>query len=121
MKAFLATLMITTLAALVSSYLLPGVSIDSVSTAMVVALVLALLNAFVKPIIILLTLPVTLVTLGFFLIVINMLMIQLAANMVPGFEVENWWAAFWYSILLSLVTGMIQSLVGKPAKEKASE
>ncbi|NNV57752.1 phage holin family protein [Limnovirga soli] len=113
MTNFLGKILITALAALIAAYLLPGVNIDSSITAVLVAVVLALLNSFVKPLLIILTIPITIVTLGLFLIVINVFMIQIAANIVDGFQVQNWWYALLFSFLLSVVTSLLESLINK--------
>jgi putative membrane protein len=107
---FLARLIISTLAVMVTSFLLPGVNIDSAITAVLVAFVLSLLNAVIKPLLILLTIPITIFTLGIFLLVINALIIQLAGWIVPGFEVNGFWTAFFFSIVLSLITTVVEGL-----------
>ena len=107
---FLARLIISTLAVMVTSFLLPGVNIDSATTAVLVAFVLSLLNAVIKPLLVLLTIPITIFTLGIFLLVINALIIQLAGWIVPGFEVKGFWTAFFFSIVLSLITSVVERL-----------
>jgi putative membrane protein len=103
----LINLIVNTFSVFAVSYLLKGVYIDSFTTALVVAIILALLNATIKPLIILLTLPLTLFTLGFFLLVINALMIFLAARWVDGFEVAGFWTAVFFSMLISIVNGIL--------------
>ncbi len=115
---FTGKILITALAALIASYLLPGVTISSGVTAIIVALVLALLNTFIKPILVLLTIPVTVLTLGLFLLVINTIIIKWTASLVSGFSVLNWWSAFWFSILLSVVTYVIEGLIGDKKNRK---
>ena len=112
MAKFLGKILVTALAALIAANLLPGVNIDSSTTAILLAVVLALLNGFVKPLLIILTIPITILTLGLFLIVINILMIKWAAQIVPGFTVTTWWAALWFSLLLSFTTALIEGLIG---------
>ena len=112
MGKFIGKILVTALAALVASYLLPGVGISDSITAIILAAVLALLNGIVKPILIVLTIPFTIITLGLFLLVINILIIKLAAAIVPGFTVRDWWSALLFSILLSLATAFIESLIG---------
>jgi putative membrane protein len=109
---FLIQLVISTLAVLISSYILPGVSIDGNSflTALIVAAVLAFLNAVIKPIMIILTIPITVVTLGLFLLVINALMILLAARIVDGFHVNGFWWALLFSLILSLTTSVLEGV-----------
>ena len=96
-------LLVNGLAILIVSWLLPGVEVGNMLNAVMVAAVLALLNYFVKPLLIVLTIPVTIFTLGLFLLVINALIIMLADKIVPGFEVRNFWWALLFSILLSIV------------------
>jgi len=97
------SLIINTLAVLVGSYLLKGVKVADVTTAVVVAIVLGLVNSVIKPILVVLTFPITLLTLGLFLLVINALMILLTAKLVPGFRVESIWWAMGFSIVISIV------------------
>lgn len=107
---FIFNILATAAAALVAAYLIPGVSISDVPTAIVVALVLALLNTFVKPILIILTIPVTLVTLGLFLLVINILIIKWTASLVSGFSVESWLSALLFSLVVSVVNSVFHGL-----------
>ena len=100
----------TAAAALIAAYILPGVAILDVKTAILVALVLALLNTFIKPILVILTIPVTLITLGLFLLVINILIIKWTASIVEGFTVESWFAALLFSIIVSVVNSLFTGL-----------
>ena len=86
------------------SYVLSGVHINSFVTAFILAIVLGLLNIFVKPILIILTLPITIFTFGLFLFVINALIILLAAKFISGFRVDGFWWALLFSLLLSVLT-----------------
>lgn len=113
-------LIISAIAVLVTDLLLPGVTIsdmnttNGVLTAILVAAVLGLLNAILKPVLILLTLPVTVVTLGLFLLVINAVIVLIAANLIDGFTLQapRFWWALGFSLLLSLVTGVLSSFDG---------
>lgn len=107
---FIFNILATAAAALVAAYFIPGVRIAGVPTAIIVALVLALLNNFVKPILIILTIPVTLVTLGLFLLVINILIIKWTASLVSGFSVDSWLAALLFSLVLSVVNSVFHGL-----------
>jgi|SRR5688572_551047 putative membrane protein len=107
---FFARLITTTLAVLIVSYILPGIKVENVITAILFSVVLALLNTVLKPVIVLFTLPLTVITLGLFLIIINGLMILLAAEIVPGFHVDGFWWAVLFSIILSLVVSLLNSL-----------
>ena len=100
-------LFINTLAVLVGSYLLKGVKVADVTTAIVVAIVLGLVNTLIRPVLTVLTFPITLLTLGLFLLVINALMVLLTAKLVPGFRVESIWWAMGLSILISLVAAFL--------------
>ncbi len=102
-------LLIAALVAFGLSRILGGVHIDSYVTALIVAAVLAVLNAVVKPIMIILTLPVTIITLGLFLFVINALIILLCAKLVPGFAVDGFWWALLFSILFSIGSSILYS------------
>jgi putative membrane protein len=96
-------IIILAVAAFLTARLLPGVSIADAKTAILVAIVLALLNTFLKSILIALTLPITILTLGLFLLIINMLIVLLAAHIVPGFHVAGWLTALLFSLILSLI------------------
>jgi putative membrane protein len=97
-------IIISAIVAFALSYLLSGVHIQSFVTALILAIVLGLLNIFVKPILIILTLPITIFTFGLFLFVINALIILLAAKFVNGFRVDGFWWALLFSLLLSILT-----------------
>ena len=107
---FIFKLIVSALAVIVTSYLLPGITVDSVWTAIIVAAVLAFLNSIVKPIMIILTIPVTVITFGLFFFVINALMILLADYIVDGFEVRSFWWALLFSLILSLVTSVFEGI-----------
>ncbi len=107
-------LLITAVVVYALSILLkPHVAIDSFSTAIIFALVLAVLNAIVKPLLILLTLPLTIITLGLFLLVINVLIILLADKFVSGIKIDGFWWAFIFGLLLSVVSTILQKLEKK--------
>lgn len=109
-------IIISSLALFLTAYLLPGVTVDSYITAIWVAIVLALLNGFLKPLLVIFTIPVTVVTLGLFLLVINAAIILLADNFVDGFYVSGFWWALLFSLVLSVITSLMESLGGKPEK-----
>jgi putative membrane protein len=114
---FLIRLLVNALAAMVTAYLLPGVRIDNFRSALILALVLAILNLLVKPILILLTLPVTIITLGLFLLVINAIIILIASNLVKGFRVDGFIWALLFSLVLTIVSGIMNSLAGTNADD----
>lgn len=95
---------------IIAAYVLPGVHIENFWTALLLALVLGLLNLIVKPLLVLLTLPITILTMGLFLVVINALMILLASTIVPGFTVDGFWWALVYGLLISLINVITASL-----------
>ena len=98
---------------MVISYLMKGVVVDEFSTALIVAIVLGLLNFFVKPVLVLFTLPVTVFTLGLFLLVINAIIILLCDHFVDGFDVNGFWTALFFSIILSLSQSLVYQLTGE--------
>jgi len=120
MVRFLFKILATAVAVLFAAYILKGVHIDSTLTAIFVAVVLGLLNTFVKPILILLTIPFTIFTLGLFLLVINIIIIELAAEIVPGFKVDSWLAALLFSIIVSLVASFIGALISSNESKSSS-
>lgn len=108
---FIIRILVTALAVYVAALILPGVHLRAdAKTIIIVALVLALLNAFVKPILIILTIPVTIATLGLFLLVINALIVKWAADIVPGFKVDGWLTALLFSLIVSVVSSILHSL-----------
>ena len=110
---FLIRLLVTALAAYFASWILPGVTLDSAATAIIVALVLAILNAIIKPILVILTIPITIVTLGLFLLVINIIIVQLADYLIDGFQVDGWLAALLFSLIVSVVSAILHAIAGK--------
>lgn len=106
-------LLVTAILVTLLANFLGGVSVDTFSTSIIVAIVLALLNLFVKPILILFTLPVTILTFGLFLLVINALIIMLCHKLVDGFSVANFWSALIFSILLSIGQTLVFSFSGE--------
>ena len=107
---FIVHWLITALAVIISAYLLPGVKVAGFIPALVTALVLGILNTFIKPVLILLTLPLTLVTLGLFTLVINALLILLTSAIVPGFDVRNFGWALLFSLVLSILNSVLHAL-----------
>lgn len=103
-------LLLNALAVFILAHLLNGVTVDGYVGAIIVAIVLAILNVFVKPILVILTLPVTILTLGLFLLVINALIILLADKLVDGFAVNSFWTAILFSILLSILQSILYSI-----------
>ena len=104
-------LLLNAIAVVILSYVLPGIGVDSMLTAIIVAVVLSILNFLVKPILVIFTLPITILTLGLFLLVINAIIILLAANLIDGFYVTSFWWAIIFSLLLSLLQAILQSVL----------
>ncbi|HEU0112485.1 MAG TPA: phage holin family protein [Flavisolibacter sp.] len=109
---FIIKVLITAVAVYLAAYLLPGVTITDVKTTIIVALVLALLNTFIKPILVILTIPITILTLGLFLLIINALMVKWAASLVDGFTVDGWWSALLVSLIVTIVSYILNGLIG---------
>jgi len=119
---FLGRLIVSALAIIVTSYIFSkfnlGVHIDGALTAVLVAAVLSLLNAIVKPLLIILTIPITVVTLGFFLLVINAVLILITSKLLaPRFEVDGFWVAFFFSLVLSIVNSIFNSFNSRRREE----
>jgi putative membrane protein len=120
MKLIIARILISAVVIVFLGWLLPGVVVASSWKAIVAALVLAIINTLIRPILILLTLPVTVVTLGLFLFVINACMVLLASNWVDGFQVNGFWWALLFSFLLSVLNSLLQGwlLAGHDDRDK---
>jgi putative membrane protein len=103
--------LINTVALIAVAYLMPSVTVSSFGTALVAALVLGLINAFVRPILVLLTLPITILTLGLFIFVLNGLLFWAVAHWVEGFVVRDFWAGVLGAILFSIVSWLLSALV----------
>ncbi|MGJ8745619.1 phage holin family protein [Polaribacter sp.] len=115
MKPFL-KILLTALAVIVLANILPGIAVDGYVSAIIVAVVIALLNMFVRPLLIFFTLPATIVTFGLFLFVINACIILLANKLVDGFAVNGFFAALLFSILLSIFRSALFSLLKEDQK-----
>jgi putative membrane protein len=107
-------ILLTAVAVIILEYILPGITVKSYWSAVWVAIVLSLLNLFIKPVLVVLTFPITIVTLGLFLLVINAVIIKMAAYFIDGFSVKNIWWALAFSLLLSL----LQSILHSPLKKE---
>lgn len=116
---FIMRVVVTSVIAFGLSYILSGVHINTFWTAILFAIVLAIMNAILKPILILLTFPITLLTFGLFLFVINACIILLAEKVVPGFVVDGFWWALLFSLLLSIVSSLLykEDNVGRKAEK----
>ena len=110
---FILNWLVAAVVIMVAAYLLPGITVAGWGTALVLALVLGAINAFVKPIVVMLTMPLTMLTLGLFLFVINAFLIMLAGFIVPGFAVASFWWALLFSVVLSVFTSVVH-MMGAP-------
>lgn len=106
-------ILITSGLVLLIANFMPGVHVEGFTTALIVAIVLGLLNIFIKPILVILTLPVTILTLGLFLLVINALMILLCTKIVDGFSVDTFLTALIFSIILSVLQSIMNGILGE--------
>jgi putative membrane protein len=104
---------ISAVAVFLTANLLPGAHVDSFTTALIVALVLGVINAIIKPILFILTIPITIVTLGLFGLILNTLMILITDWLIKGFRIDN----FWWALLFSLVLSVISSFLHQITKE----
>jgi putative membrane protein len=110
MSGLIISWLITTVAILVAAYIIPGIKVDSLGGALVGAAILGILNVVLKPIFVILTLPVTLLTLGLFLFVINALIFWLAGSLLSGFHVQSFWSALLGSLVVSIVSYLAHSI-----------
>ena len=112
MNGIILRTIITGLGIWLATYLVPGVSATSTATLIWAAIALGLINAFVRPVLLLLTLPFTIVTLGLFLLILNAGMLNLAGWFVGGFQVVGFWSAVFGAIVVSLVSGLCSNFIG---------
>jgi putative membrane protein len=101
------------LAVVLTAYILPGVSVEGYGTALIVALILSIVNVLIKPVLVVLTIPITILTLGLFLLVINAALILFVDNLVSGFLVDNFWWALLFSLIMSIFNSLFNDLAGK--------
>lgn len=113
MKGAILSWALTALALLAGAALLDGVAIDGALAALIAAAILGLVNAFIKPVLFILTLPITIVTLGIFALILNVLMIGLAAWLSPGFTIDG----FWDAALLAIIIAIVNAVIGKMLKD----
>ncbi|MCO5724678.1 phage holin family protein [Robiginitalea marina] len=113
---FILRLLLSALAVVLLANILPGIHVETYWIAVLVALVLSLLNGLVKPLLVILTLPVTILTLGLFLLVINAIIILLAGSLVSGFTVDGFWWALLFSLLLSVLQSIFFAILKDDSK-----
>lgn len=121
LKAFIQRWLVTTLAVAVAAHVVPGIGYQTWPGLLVAALLLGILNAFLRPILMILALPLLLVTLGLFTLVINALLLYFVGYLVNGFEVAGFASAFWGGLLISITSMMLNILFGNPDKPAESK
>lgn len=109
--ALLTNWFVSALAILAAAYLIPGIHVANIQTALLAALVLGILNAIVKPVLFILTLPITIVTLGLFTFVLNALIILFASKLISGFIVDGFLPALLFSIVVSLISSVLHHII----------
>jgi putative membrane protein len=120
MKSFLVRWIITAIAVFVAANIVKGIEVPSAGVLLVVALVLGIINAFLRPVILLITLPINILTLGLLTLFINGALFYLVAHIVKGFRIADFWSAFWGAILVSIVSFLLNYLAGPAAAKKGS-
>jgi len=118
---FIVRIIVYTLALLLAANVVPGIRLDSLTSALVAGLLLGLINAIVRPILVVLTFPITLLTLGLFLLVLNAFCLWLVSVFVPGFHVTGFWPAFWGALLVSVVSWILTALISDSGRVKVIE
>jgi putative membrane protein len=108
---FLLRILLNAVAVFLAAQLIPGIAVASAGTALLAGLVLGLVNAIVRPLLILFTLPATLLTLGLFIFVINAACLGLAAWFVPGFTISGFWAALFGALVISIISWLLSALL----------
>lgn len=117
---FLARMLLNGIAIIVAAWLLPGLDVTGPGPALLAGLLLGLVNALVRPVLFILTLPLTLVTLGLFLFVLNALCLGLVAWLVPGFSIAGFWSALFGALVVSVVSWILNGLLIGPKERPAS-
>ena len=107
--AFLIRWLVTTIAVFAAEKIIPGIHCHSAGALLGASLLLGIINAFVRPILLLLSIPFIIVTMGFFILVVNALMLMLVAQIIPSFSVDGFWSAFFGSIVISFVSWILSS------------
>lgn len=105
---------VSAVAIAITAYILPGVTVTGIVPVLILAVVLGIINAFIKPILTVITLPLSIVTLGIFSLILNTLLILLAEAVVPGFDIDGFWWALLFGIVLALVTAVLKKVDGDP-------
>lgn len=111
MKGVFLRFFITGVAVLLAAHIVPGIQIESMAAGLAAAVVLALLNAIIRPLLYLFSIPFIVVTLGLFMVLINALLLELTAWLVKGFSIEGFWPALWGAMLISVVSTILTLLI----------
>ena len=106
-------LLVNGFAVWLTAMLLPGVSLSGFGAAIIVAVVLAIANVLIKPVLVLLSLPITVLSLGFFIFVIDAILVLLVSNIVPGFHVGGFWTALFFAVILGIIGSILDTVTGK--------
>jgi putative membrane protein len=118
---FLLKILVSSIAVYITSWLLPGVHVEQFYISILVALVLGLINTFLKPVLVYLTIPITIFSFGLFLLVINAGLVILVSRIVPGFTVDGFWWAVAFSIILSIINGLLNIPVREKQRQPGDE
>lgn len=103
-------LILSALTVFIAANILPGIKVSNFTTALIVAVVLGVINTFIKPVLVILTLPINVLTLGLFMLVINGFLVFLTSRIVPGFFVENFWWAIIFSLVITFISSFLNNL-----------
>jgi len=115
-RSFLQRWLVTAAGVLIASQIVPGIAAENFLGLLAASLLLGIFNAFLRPIMLILTLPLLLITLGLFTFVVNAVLLLLVDKLVKGFSVNGFWAAFWGGVVISIVSFIANGLIGKPVK-----
>lgn len=113
MKSFVVRLLSYALALYLTSFMIRGIYFDTTAAIILAAMVLSILNAIVRPVLLLLTLPINILTLGLFTFAVNGLMLKITGFLVPGMDVGGFWVAFFGALILTVISSMIDWLIGE--------
>jgi putative membrane protein len=116
MRGLIIRFVITGVAVFLASHIIPGIRMESVGAGIAAALVLALLNAIVRPVLYVLAIPFIVLTLGLFVIIINAVLLQLTDWLIDGFEVVGFWAGFWGALVISIVSSILNLVVSEEGR-----
>ena len=116
MKGLIIRWLILTIAILSAAYFIPGITVSSFAAAFFAAAVLGILNALFRPVLILLTLPINVLTLGLFTFIINALLLKITAGLIPGFDLQGFWPAVLGALFISIVNWLLHVLIADSGK-----